>query len=101
MATVFNELVFENLTGIDVDVSVEAPIGIRINTYQVPASTSKTFRPGVIDTPSVSMTAHDGTHTTTQSFDLTASGNPTGCLIETIKVHYNVGSMRGAVQATF
>ena len=101
MTTNFGEFVFDNQTGIDTSVTLEAPIGSKGNSYQVPSATKSTFTPNLGDIKSVTITVFDGTHTTKQSIDLTTSGNPYGTLIESVEAQYQIGAVHGTVKVRY
>jgi hypothetical protein len=101
MATVFSEFVFENLTGVESTVTLEAPIGSYVMKDKVPPSAKRVFTPDVVDARSALIVVNDGSHETKQKIDLTGSGSPNNTFIEAIETQYNVGSMNGRVKARY
>ena len=95
----FQTFSFANRTGLNIQVTLEAPAGTFVRRDAIPAGTTRTFSiMGVSNVPSVRVIADDGTgaHHDEQQFEL--RGMPTPAFIETVAALYRVpGSIDGKV----
>ena len=102
MSIRFAKVMFRNRNSIDVNLTVEAPIGKVVSSETVSANSSATIIPGVDDCPSVLLSVDDSAHgTTKQTF---AIAPPKPCegrhsYLEAVEVDYTIGDFKGTVLA--
>lgn len=101
MSVTFDEFVFDNQTGLSVTVTLEAPLGSQVTTYQVGASQKKTFNPGVANVSSLKVRAADasGDHTGDQTIKV--DGTPRQSYIAQLESVFNVGSIQGSFKSSY
>lgn len=101
MSISFADVTFHNTNNIDVTVTVEAPVGTVVSGPQtVPANSSVTIRPGVVNCTSALIIASDTTHGEfKQSFGMAAPSSGRPSYLESVDVRYGIASFNGSLKA--
>jgi hypothetical protein len=99
MSVVFQNVHFQNITGINMSVDIEIPPGTVVVTRAVPASETVTI-PVLRDSClSVRIAVSDRDHGAKQDFILSSPGSGGTSYIELIDVQFSPGNIVGTVTA--
>lgn len=104
MGVVFREFSFRNDNGIDVAVTLEAPLGTQVVAMRVGPGKTEVRQLEVENASTARITAAAQGHEPfpdVQTLDLSKSGSPFATLIETVRVHSRIGAIHGEVVARF
>jgi len=101
MAT-FSSFVFENRSGLDLDVELQAPIGTRVSVYRINAGMTGSSNPNINNVTSVKFIATDIGMSHSDSEEVTLTGSRQYAFVKSFKVHYQtVSSFSGSIEGEF
>lgn len=96
MSVTYSQVEFRNVTGLSIDVSVEAPIGAPAANRTVGPSSTATIRIGVADCRSTKITASDPTHGPfSQTFAVASPSSGVPAYLVSVNTRYNIGDLQG------
>lgn len=102
MAVVFREFKFENLNGVEVKLTLEAPIGTQVVSTTVAASGSYTTNPNLNDIATAKITAVAAGHEKYPDVEtITLNGSPYKTAITTLRAKSSIGSIHGDISVQF
>jgi hypothetical protein len=92
---------FENKNNIEINLTIEAPIGKRFARQPVPANKSVKVPIGLNDCASVALIAEDSSHSATQTFKVAPPDPHMGApsYLERVDVQYVIGTFSGGFAA--
>jgi len=97
MSVKLEEVVFQNDNGIEVSLTVEAPVGHTVvDQHPVEANATYRVQPGVENCTSILLVAKAASHDADRE-EFTVSGRPTQAYLKQVSARYVIGSIHGSV----
>jgi hypothetical protein len=94
----FDEIVFRNANNIDVELTIETPIGkVLVQSHPVAKDSTYMVQPGRNDCASVLFEVRDSSHPTLvrQTFEVAPPGHGQSAYLTRVDTRHQVGSIRG------
>ena len=102
MAIVFRDFKFQNLNGIEVTMTLEAPIGSQVVSTTVAANGSYSSNPNLNDVTTAKITIVAKGHEQYPDVEtITLTGSPYKTCLVTLQARSSIGSIKGDVAVQF